>query len=154
MRTCFRVKGYCACAVLPVTSCNMLVSVGISAGFCIILPWSILVVEESCSLIDLYTGIRDGSIEVPSTRSCPFEFPETYEKQPFSVAVASKQYYSSEAFQDVCIHCGTSQNIATGRTDIYPTCTSCLRKHPTMYKRKRSRLAGPGPGQKQRAASK
>ena len=48
-------------------------------------------VEECCSLFDLYTGIRDGSIEVLSTSICPFEFPETFKEQPFSVAVASKQ---------------------------------------------------------------
>ena len=69
---------------------NMLVSVSISAGFCLILPWSIMVFEESCSLVELYTGIHDGSIEVPSTSSCPFEFPNTYKEQPFSVVVASK----------------------------------------------------------------
>ena len=52
-------------------------------------PWQ--KVQECCSLVDLYTGIRDGSIEVLSTSSCPFEFPETYKEQPFSVVVASKQ---------------------------------------------------------------
>ena len=50
-----------------------------------------MVVEESCSLVDLYVGIRNGTIEVPSTSSSPFEFPETYKEQPFSVAVACKQ---------------------------------------------------------------
>ena len=69
----------------------MLVSVGIAADFKLILPWAIMVVQECCSLVELYTGIRDGSIEVPSTSSHPFEFPETYKEQPFSVVVASKQ---------------------------------------------------------------
>ena len=50
-----------------------------------------MVVEECCSLVDLYTGICDGSIKVQSTSSSPFEFPETFKEQPFSVAVASKQ---------------------------------------------------------------
>ena len=67
----------------------MLVSVSIAAGFKLILPWAIMVVQECCSLVELYTGIRDGSIEVPSTSSRPFEFPETYKEQPFSVVVAS-----------------------------------------------------------------
>ena len=48
-------------------------------------------IEECCSLVDLYTGIRNGSIEVQSTSSRPFEFPETFKEQPFSVVVASKQ---------------------------------------------------------------
>ena len=69
----------------------MLVSVSIAAGFKLILPWAIMVVQECCSLVELYTGIRDGSIEVTSTSRCPFEFPETYKEQPFSVVVASKQ---------------------------------------------------------------
>ena len=55
----------------------MLVSVSIAAGFKLILPWAIMVVQECCSLVELYTGIRDGSIEVPSNSSRPFEFPET-----------------------------------------------------------------------------
>ena len=70
---------------------KMLVSVSIAAGFHHILVWSINVVEECCSLVDLYTGICDGSIEVLSISSCPFEFPETFKEQPFSVAVASNQ---------------------------------------------------------------
>ena len=70
----------------------MLVSVSIAAGFKLILPWAIMVVQECCSHVELYTGIRDGSTEVPSTSSGPFEFPETYKEQPFSVAVASKQF--------------------------------------------------------------
>ena len=45
----------------------MLLSVTIAAGFHLILVWLIMVVEECCSLLDLYTGIRDGSIEVLST---------------------------------------------------------------------------------------
>ena len=69
----------------------MLVSVSIAAGFNLILPWAIMVVQECCSLVELYTGIRDGSTEVPSTSSRPFEFSETYKEQPFSIVVASKQ---------------------------------------------------------------
>ena len=69
----------------------MLVSVSIAAGFKLILPRAIMVVQECCYLVELYTGIRDGSIEVPSTSRRPFEFPETYKEQPFSVVVASKQ---------------------------------------------------------------
>ena len=69
---------------------TMLVSVSVSAGFHTILSWAIMVMEESWSLVDLYTGIRDGSVEVPSTSSCPFVFPETFREQPFSVSVGSK----------------------------------------------------------------
>ena len=69
----------------------MLVSVSIAAGFHTILSWAITLVEESCSLVDLYTGIRDGTVEVPSTSTRPFVFPETFREQPFSVLVGSKQ---------------------------------------------------------------
>ena len=47
-------------------------------------------VEECCSLVDLYAGVRDGN-KVSSISSRPFEFPETFKEQPFSVAVASKR---------------------------------------------------------------
>ena len=46
------------------------VSVIIDAIFDLISPWSIMVVEESCSLVDLYTGIQDGNVEVLFTSSC------------------------------------------------------------------------------------
>ena len=49
------------------------------------LSWTIMVVKECCSLIDLYNGIHDGSIEVPSTSSRPFEFPATLKEQPFAI---------------------------------------------------------------------
>ena len=68
----------------------MLVSVGISAGFHTILSWAFMVVEESWSLVDLYAGIRDGSVEVPSSNSCPFVFLEMFREQPFLVSVGSK----------------------------------------------------------------
>ena len=50
-----------------------------------------MVMEECWSLVDLYNEISNGSIEITSTRSRPFEFPETFKEQPFSVVVASKQ---------------------------------------------------------------
>ena len=62
-------------------------------------------------------------------------------------------YYSSEAFVDVCIHCGIAQDLTTGRTDIYPTCATCLYEQPKIYKRKHSCVAGPGQ-KKQRASTK
>jgi len=48
---------------------KMLVSVSAAAGFQLILSWAIMVVEECCSLVDLYNGICDGSIEIPSVVS-------------------------------------------------------------------------------------
>ena len=65
----------------------MLVFVSVSAGFHTILSWEIMVVW---SLVDLYTGIRDGSVKVPSSSSRPFVFPEMFREQPFSVSVGSK----------------------------------------------------------------
>ena len=50
-----------------------------------------MLVEECCSLVDLYTGICVGSIQVPSTSRHPFEFHETFKERPFSVIVVSKQ---------------------------------------------------------------
>ena len=47
---------------IPRDSVVKMLSVTIAAGFHLILAWSIMVVEEC-----LYTGIRDGSIEVLST---------------------------------------------------------------------------------------
>ena len=49
-----------------------------------------MVVEESCSLVDLYAGIRYGTVEVPSASTSPFVFPEAFREQPFSVLVGSK----------------------------------------------------------------
>jgi len=69
----------------------MLVSVSIAAGFQVTLSWAVMVVKECCSLVDLYNGICNGSIEVPSTSSRPFEFSETLKEQPFSIVMASKQ---------------------------------------------------------------
>lgn len=48
------------------------------------LSWSIMVVVKSSLLIDLYTAISNGTIEVPSPSSCPFSFHEWYREQPFS----------------------------------------------------------------------
>ena len=50
-----------------------------------------MVVEESCSLVDFYTGIRDETVEVPSASTSPFIFPEAFSEQSFSVLVGSKQ---------------------------------------------------------------
>ena len=50
-----------------------------------------MVVEESCSLVDLYAGIRDGTVEVPSASTSPFVFPEAFREQLFSVLVGSKE---------------------------------------------------------------
>ena len=49
-----------------------------------------MVVKESWSPVDLYTGIRDGSVEVPSRSSRRFVFPETFREQPLSVSAGSK----------------------------------------------------------------
>ena len=42
---------------------TMLIS--ISAGFHTILSWASMVAEESWLIVDLFTGIQDGSVEVP-----------------------------------------------------------------------------------------
>ena len=52
-------------------------------------------------------------------------------------------YYSSQSFQDVCIHCGTTHNLAERETDIYPTCSTCLRTKPRLQKHKRAQVRGP-----------
>jgi len=73
---------------------EMLVSVSTAAGFQLILSWEIMVVEKRCSLVDLYNGICDGSIEVPSSSSHPFEFPETKSEYPSSNTGVTKVSYS------------------------------------------------------------
>lgn len=87
-----------------------------------------------CSLQDLSSdGAKDPVMSrtfVRANLSCsdPIEIP----------------YYSCQSFLDVCIHCGTAQDLVTNETDVYPTCTSCLSEKPKMYKRKRSHVATPG----------
>ena len=76
-----------------------------------------MVVEESWSLVDLYTGIQNGSVEVTSSSSHCFVFPETFREQPFSVSVGIK-------------HCGSAQDIVKSETDIHPTCASYLCEKP------------------------
>ena len=77
----------------------MLISISISAGFHTILSWVIIVVEESWLLVDLYTGIRDGSVNVPSCSSHPFIFPLTLREYPFLMLVGSKH---CSPFHQVC----------------------------------------------------
>ena len=45
----------------------MLVAVRIDVGAHEILSWSILAIEELCMVLELYNGIRDCHIQVPST---------------------------------------------------------------------------------------
>ena len=52
-------------------------------------------------------------------------------------------YYSSQSFQDVCIHCSTTHNLAERDTEIYPMCSTCLRTKPRLRKRKRAQVCGP-----------
>ena len=76
---------FCQLSVVPRRNAGL-------GEYCCWFPaYFIMVVEECWYLVDLYNGIRDGSIEVPSTSSRPFEFPETFKEQPFSAVVASKQ---------------------------------------------------------------
>ena len=61
---------------MPSAARNLAVSSSMDTGLCIISL--IMMVEESCSRVDLYTRVRDGSVEVPSTSSCYFEFVMTF----------------------------------------------------------------------------
>ena len=82
-----------------------------------------MVVEESWSLVDSYTGIRDGSVEVPSSSSRPFVFPETFREQPFSVSVGSK-------------HCGPfhacSVSATLGEVAPFGTCIKYAVEQPSQ----------------------
>ena len=51
--------------------------------------------------------------------------------------------YSSDSFQDVCIHCGTTHNLAERETDIYPTCSTYLRTKTRLQKCKHAQVGGP-----------
>ena len=109
----------------------MLVCVSISVGVQTILSWVIVVVEESWSLVDLYTGIRDASIDVPSISTRPFTFPEAFSEQPFSVLVGSKR---SGPFC-ACSPSATLGEVAPFRTYIKyvverPSHSETMRQHP------------------------
>ena len=67
--------------------------VRIDVGVREILAWcsSILVVEELWTVLELYNGIRDGHIQVPSTAGRQFQFPEELKEQPLYAGVGSKQ---------------------------------------------------------------
>ena len=69
----------------------MLVAVRIDVGVREILSWSILVVEELWTVLELYNGIRDGHIQVPSTTGRQFQFPAELKEQPLYTGVGSKQ---------------------------------------------------------------
>ena len=51
-------------------------------------------------------------------------------------------YYSSQVFENVCVHCGTLDEIMRGEeaVDIVPTCESCFNSKPKVFKRKRSKV--------------
>jgi len=69
----------------------MLVCVSIGGVCHTIPPWTILVVEDSCTLLDQYTGIHNGYFEVPFASACPLDFPASYKEQPFFVEVGTKK---------------------------------------------------------------
>ena len=57
-----------------------------------------MVVEESCSLVDLYAGIRDGTVEVPSASTSLSSFQRRSENSHFlSWWGASSQALLSQA---------------------------------------------------------
>ena len=45
-------------------------------------------------------------------------------------------YYSCEAFNDICIHCTSSENLVAD-TNVYPTCQECYDSKPKQLCRKR-----------------
>ena len=65
--------------------------VTIDVGVREILSWSILVVDELWTVLELYEGIRDGHVQVPSTAGRQFQFPAELKEQPLYAGVGSKQ---------------------------------------------------------------
>ena len=51
-------------------------------------------------------------------------------------------YYSSQAFENVCVHCGGPDKLVRGEeaVDIVPPCESCFKGKPKIFKRKRSQM--------------
>ena len=69
----------------------MLEGLRINVGVRDILAWCILVVGELWTVLELYSGSRDGHIEVPSTAGRQFQFPEELKVQPLYAGVGSMQ---------------------------------------------------------------
>lgn len=68
----------------------------ITAGVDTVLTWSILFVEESCSIHEVYEGIQSGSVDVPSSRHPPVHFPHIQDC-PLSCVIRKKP-------MDVCYY--------------------------------------------------
>ena len=51
-------------------------------------------------------------------------------------------YYSSRAFEKVCVHCGRPDELVKGEeaVDILATCELCFKHKPKVFKRKRSQV--------------
>ena len=69
----------------------MLVAMRIDVGVREILSWSILVVEELWTVLELHNSIRDGHIQVPFTTGRQFQFLAELKEQPLYTGVGSKQ---------------------------------------------------------------
>ena len=69
----------------------MLVGVRIDVGVREILAWCTLVVGGLWTVLELYIGIRNGHIEIPSTAGRQFQFLEELKEQSLYAGVGSKQ---------------------------------------------------------------
>lgn len=64
-------------------------------------------------------------------------------------------YYSSQAFENVCVHCGGPDKLVRGEeaVDIMPTCEACFVGKPKIMKRKRSKMQTDSSQKKARLAA-
>ena len=62
---------------------RMVLGVRIAVGVRKILSWSILVVEELWTVLELFNGIRGGHIQVPSTTGHQFQISSRAERAAF-----------------------------------------------------------------------
>ena len=51
-------------------------------------------------------------------------------------------YYSSQVFENICVHCGKPDGLVRGEeaVDVVPTCELCFKHLPKVFKRKRSQV--------------
>ena len=123
-----------------------LVSVQISSGAVVHLPWNIVgEYNSSCTLGELYESIKTGSIPIDM-----WEFPSKFDKIKRVNAVLDKvfvrqniscrnaievPYFSSKSFPAVCYYCGAKENLKH-EEGAYPCCELCTASNSVPNKRK------------------
>ena len=82
-------------------------------------------------------------------------FSKVYVRENLSCSIAVElTYYSSNIFPDVCIHCGTKQNLLPTSTETYPRCRGrACSKQGDVLRRKRKIITSNDLNQKKSKSS-